>query len=173
MFCCDAPFLLPLCFYFGSLRAACALGASLSAPPPLFFLCPLALSFRSSRPRVPWASALCGCPPPPSQSLSRFFCAPFVSAFSLFPALGALGLYALRLPAPLFSFFLFLFFFFSVLAVRQFPLLGALALGTAWLSFSFLRRALCGACVVRWCCLPPPRRLLLVFCGVPCLVVWC
>ena len=130
-------------------------------PPPFF--CHLRCSFFCVRPWVPWASAICVCPP-----TLLFFCAPLVSAFLLFPALGVLGLGTLWLPAPSSS-FLFSFFSFCAPAVQSFPPVGG------WVSFSFFLCGLwCGVCLVRWCRAPPPPaaapgvlRCLASFCVVP------
>ena len=157
MFCCDAPFLLPLCFSFGPLRAACALGAFLSAPPPPFLCAPLLCPSVVSGPGCPWPRRFVVASPALSLSLplSLVSFVPLLSRrFRCFRPGVPWASTLCGCPPP--SFLSSPPFFFGVLAVRQFPLLSALGLGTAWLSFFFFRRALCGACVVRWCCAPPP-----------------
>ena len=107
----------------------------------------------------------------PSPALCLLFCAPLVSAFLLFRALGALGLGALWLPVLTSS---LLSCFLCAPAVRCFPPLAALGLGSVGLGFFFLPRARpfmwCVSCAL---VLPPPGRLLLVFCAVPRLPLWC
>ena len=197
-FWCASPFLWPFCppSLFGPLRAGVARAPGF---PPFIFLSslsPLApqlsLAFCDSWPWVPLplASFMCSCaPPPPSLSPPPviFFCfvffsssrAPLVWTVPLFPALGALGLGALWLPAPpprRLSHSLFVFLlrscFFLVPAT-----LGALGLCAAWLGFfsSSVCGLACGVCTECWGCTPPPPpgRLLLDFCCVSCLVVWC
>ena len=136
----------------------------------LFFGAPLRSTFRCLRTWVPRASALCACPPRPLFFLAR---APLVSAFGLYPALGALGLGALLLPAPPPASF---FFFAPALFGGSRPLVPLALTCFGWVSFSSLMGGLwCSVCVVRWCLCPPPppQRLLLVFCGVPRLVLSC
>ena len=199
-FWCASPFLWPFCplSLFGPLRARVARASGF---PPFIFLSslsPLApqlsLAFCASRPWVPLALAsfMCACPPPPPPSLSLslsppviFFCfvffsfsrAPLVCAFPLFPALGALSLGALWLPAPpppsvSLSFcvaFAFLLFPGSRRSWCPWPL-------RRLAGFHFLLRV--QPCVWRVRCVlglcpPPPGRLLLDLCCVSCLVVWC
>ena len=136
---------------------------------------------------VPRALALCGCPPhlPPPPFfffLSFLFLLPvrasLVSAFPLFPALGALGLGALSPPTPpAVSLSLSLFF----CCCFPFPLFPGS--GRSWCSWPLPRlagflfpppcAALLVVCALRAGAVPPPPRRLLVFGCVSCLVLWC
>ena len=139
-------------------------------PPAAFFSSAQAwrLSFGFFRPWVPWASALCGCPPvfppfyfpPPFSLLSGCF-RPLVPCASAL--CGCLPPFFVSFP------------FFVPLSGGSCPLVPLALAPPGWVSFSsFACGQFCGARVVRWCCAPPPPwRLLLMFCGVPRPAVWC
>ena len=154
---------LPLsCLFVCLLSFLCCLFLPRSPPP-------VSLAFWGFQPRLSWALELSGAPP----TLSFFFfllppclCFFVVSGPRCFGPWRFLAACPPLLLRPL--------VFFSPLfgGPRLFVHL-ALEL-PGWISFSSLACGLaCGACVVPWCCAPPPRRLLLVFCGFPRLVVWC
>ena len=84
-------------------RPVHSLFCSASPPRPFFFSlhrAPLSRAFRGFLPWVPWAFALCGCPPPPC-SLPVFFCSPFFFPFSSPFCLGLSVVFGPWCPAPL------------------------------------------------------------------------
>ena len=139
-------------------------------PPPL---CP---TFRCFWPWVPCPSAFCGCPPALSFLFFFFFFplpAPPLSPLFLCVRRWVLWVSALcgcppPPPRP------FVFFAPSLFAGSR-PVV--LCLRTVWLGFFFLPRVAATVRVVCALCAGAVphllRRLLLVFCGVPPLVVWC
>ena len=131
---CGTPFLLPFCFTFGPLCVLCALAVFFS----LFFLAPASRSFFLCFPPRQAPALALGAPLLPPF----FFRAPLFSAIPWFPAMGALGLGALWLPAPSSS----LFFFASPLFLGSRPSVPLASESPGWLP---LASSPCGlACLV-------------------------